>query len=155
MRRAIDAFNEGKVHEANIILNEVESDAKQAINDYRASLKYAEEKRKLVEQSIDELTLKTSMIMADARVSIESRIQQVYIIYEQIDELASEIDYIKEKYNDILNSYAHLLGEYGSYEKSLEIYLRHIEIAKELFGRNSLKLIKSYNNVGCAFLLLG
>ena len=155
MRRAIDAFNEGKVHEASIILNEVESDAEQAINDYRDSLKYAEEKRKLVEQSIDELTLKISMIMADAEVSIESRTQQVYIIYEQIDELASEIDYNKEKYNDILYSYAHLLGEYGSYEKSLKIYLRHIEIAKVLYGRNSFKLTKSYNNVGCIFLHLG
>ena len=80
MRRAIDAFNEDKVHKANIILNEAESDAKQAIDDYRASLKYAEQKRKLVEQSIDELTLKISIIMADANVSIELRIEQVYNI---------------------------------------------------------------------------
>ena len=155
MRRAIDAFNEGKVHEANIILNEAESDAKQAINDYRVSLKYAEQKRKLVEQSIDELTLKISMIMADANVSIESRIQQVCRIYEQIDELASEIDYNKEKYNDILFNYARLLENYGSYEKSLAIYLRQIKISKELYGGNSPQLTKSYNNIGCVFLRLG
>lgn len=155
MRRAIDAFNEGKVHEANIILNEAESDAKQAINDYRACLKYAEQKRKLVEQSIDELTLKISIIMADANVSIESRIEQVYNIYEQIDELASEIDYNKEKYNDFLYNYARLLEDYGSYEKSLTTYLRQITISKELYGGNSVKLTKSYNNIGCVYLRLG
>ena len=155
MRRAIDAFNEGKVHEANIILNEAESDAKQAINDYRVSLKYAEQKRKLVERSIDELTLKISIIMADANVSIESRIEQVYNIYEQIDKLASEINYNKEKYNDILYNYARLLEDYGSYEKALETYLRQITISKELFGGNSSQLTKSYNNVGCVFLRLG
>lgn len=155
MRRAIDAFNEGKVHEANIILNEVESDAKQAINDYRASLKYAEQKRKLVEQSIDELTLKISIIMADANVSIESRIEQVYNIYEQIDELASEIDYNKEKYNDILYNYAHFLEKYGSYEKALETYLRQIKISQELYGGNSSQLTKSYNDIGCVYLRLG
>lgn len=155
MRRAIDAFNEGKVHEANIILNEAESDAKQAINDYRASLKYAEQKRKLVEQSIDELTLKISIIMADANVSIELRIEQVYNIYEQIDELASEIDYNKEKYNDFLYNYARLLEDYGSYEKSLTTYLRQITISKELYGGNSVQLTKSYNNIGCVYLRLG
>lgn len=155
MRRAIDAFNEGKVHEANIILNEAESDAKQAINDYRASLKYAEQKRKLVEQSIDELTLKISIIMADANVSIELRIEQVYNIYEQIDELASEIDYNKEKYNDFLYNYARLLEDYGSYEKSLTTYLRQLTISKELYGGNSVQLTKSYNNIGCVYLRLG
>jgi len=155
MRRAMDAFNEGKIHEANIILSEAESDAKQAINEYRASLKYAEQKRKLVEQSIEELTLKISMIMADANVSIELRIEQVYKIYEQIDELAFEIDYNKEKYNDVLFNYARLLADYGSYEKSVEIHSRQIELAKELYGENSINLINSYNSVGLVFLRLG
>ena len=74
MRRAMDAFNDGKVREANIILDEAEADARRNLEDYKQSKEITELKRQAVINSIEELLLKTSTIMADASIPIEERI---------------------------------------------------------------------------------
>lgn len=102
MRRAMDAFSEGRVREANIILDEAEADAKRNLEDYKQSKEITELKRQAVINSIEELQLKASTVMADASIPIEERIAQTEQIYAQADEMAKEIEYDGEKYAKLL-----------------------------------------------------
>ena len=54
MRRAMDALTEGKVREANIILDEAEADARRNLEDYLQSKEITELKRQNVITSIDQ-----------------------------------------------------------------------------------------------------
>ena len=74
IRRAMDAFEDGNVREANIILDEAERDADKNLADYKQSKEITEQKRQNVLSSIDELLLKTTTIMADMSIVIEERI---------------------------------------------------------------------------------
>jgi hypothetical protein len=102
MRRAMDAFNDGKVREANIILDEAEADARRNLEDYKQSKEITELKRQAVINSIEELLLKTSTIMADASIPIEERIGNTEKLYVQADEMARETEYDKNKFAQIL-----------------------------------------------------
>ena len=155
MRRAMDAFNEGNVREANIILNEAESDAKQYLEEYKRSRVLTEQKRQNVIISINELKLKTNTIIADISMPIEVRISNVKNIYEQADEMAREIEYDKEKYEELLFDFAYFLYEYAYYDMAIRIYQRNIEMREELYGDENDKTITSYGNLGVIYEQLG
>ena len=97
MRRAMDAFNAGKVREANIILDEAEADAQRNLEDYKQSKEITKLKRQAVISSIEELLLKSSTVMADAGIPIEERIEQTDKIYNQAVEMAEEVEYDSKK----------------------------------------------------------
>ena len=155
MHRAMEAFEEGKVHEANIILDEAEHDADRNLTDYRQSKEITEQKRQNVINSIDELLLKTSIIMADASIPIDERIKQTKGLYAKADQLASEVDYDKEKYSNLLFDYAKFLDDYGLYRNAETIYLRQIILAEELYGKEHEKTAISYNNIGTVYDEIG
>lgn len=155
MRRAMEAFNEGNVREANIILNEAESDAKQYLEEYKRSRELTEQKRQNVIISINELKLKTNTVLADILMPIEVRISNVKSIYEQADEMAREIEYDKEKYEELLFDFACFLYEYAYYDMASRIYQRNIEMREELYGDEDDKTITSYNNLGVIYEQLG
>ena len=148
MRRAIEAFEEGKVRESNVILNEAERDAKHNLSDYKKSKELTEQKRQNVIYSIEELLLKTSTLMADVSIPIDERIKQTKGLYEQADQLAIEVEYDKEKYSDLMFDYAKFLYDYGLYFDAEAIYLRQIKFAEELYGKKYEKIISSYNELG-------
>jgi hypothetical protein len=93
MQRAMDAFNDGKVREANIILDEAEADARRNFEDYKQSKEITELKRQAVFNSIEELLLKASTIMADASIPIEERIENTQKTYTLADEMAQGTDF--------------------------------------------------------------
>ncbi len=148
MRRAMDAFNEGKVREANIILDEAEADARKNLEDYKQCKVITELKRQAVISSIEELLLKTSSMMSDNSINIEKRIARTINLYHQADDMANEVDYDKEKYNQLLFDYAEFLYKYGHYKEAEEIYLRQIVIVEALKGKGHPDTAKSYNNIG-------
>ena len=148
MRRAMDAFNEGNVREANIILSEAEKDATDNLEDYKRSREVTEQKRQNVESSIDELKLKASTIMADNSIAIEERIKQAEKVYAQADEMAQEISLDKKNHDDLLREYGKFLRKYAKYDKAIEIYKREIAISEELYGLEHPATATSYNNIG-------
>ncbi|MBR5397236.1 MAG: tetratricopeptide repeat protein [Bacteroidales bacterium] len=98
MRRAMDAFNEGNVREANIILNEAEADAKRNLNDYKQSRMITEQKRQIVIYSLEELVLKISTVRADLSISEWDRFDLTDKLYLQALDIAQEVNYDKKKY---------------------------------------------------------
>lgn len=148
MRRAMDALNEGKVHEANIILDEAEADARRNLEDYKQSKEITEQKRQNVISSIEELLLKTSSGMADGSIAIEERISQVECIYQQAYDMAQEVDYEETKYADLISKYAQFLRDYAKYDKALTFEEELLGIRKKMFGEQHPDTAKSFNNIG-------
>ena len=149
LRRAIEALNEGKVHEANFILNEAEKDAQQNLESYMRSKEITEQKRKNVINSIEVLLLKATSIMADENILINLRIETSDAIYEQAIHTSKEVDnYDKVKYLKILYSYTHFLEQNALYFKALEISKEIVILCKKLFGEKHLQTASAYNLLG-------
>ena len=155
MRRAMDAFNEGKVREANIILDEAEADARKHLEDYKQSKEITELKRLAVISSIDELLLKTSTIMADATIPIQERIERTEEAYAQADEMAQEIELDKKKRLVLLDKYAKHLYNYAKYDKAIELCNREIAMSEDLYGDEHPHTANSFNNIGWVYGCLG
>lgn len=145
MRRAMDAFNDGKVREANIILEEAEADARHNLEDYKQSKEITEQKRQNVINSIEELILKTSTVMADAGIPIEERIDRTDKIYSQAIELAEAVDYDNAKHADLLEKYGEFLQDNASYDNALHYHTLALDIRRKLFGLNHISVASSYN----------
>ena len=133
----MDAFNDGKVREANIILDEAETDARRNFEDYKQIKEVTELKRQAVFNSIEELLLKTSTIMADASIPIEERIENTQKTYTLADEMAQGTDYDEEKYIDLLHGYCHFLSEYAKYD--------------EFYGKGHLNTASIYNDISTIY----
>ena len=155
MRRAMDAFNEGKVREANIILDEAEADARKNLEDYKQSKEITELKRQAVISSIDELLLKTSTIMADTTFPIEERIERTEEVYAQADEMAQEIELGKKKHLVLLDKYTKHLYNYAKYDKAIELCNREIAMSEDLYGEDHPHTANSYNNIGWVYGCIG
>ena len=155
MRRAMDAFNDGKVREANIILDEAEADATRNLEDFKQSREITEQKRQTVICSLEELLLKASTMMADAGIPIEERIDQVDKIYAQADEMAREIGYEKDKYGHLLSLYARFLFDYALYDRAMVVYQRAISAFEGEKGDSSLTVGNLYHELAGVCLLKG
>ena len=151
MRRAIEAFNEGCVHKANIILDEAEKDADNIMDAFKQSKNLTEQKRSAVFASIDELQLKASTMLADISIPIDIRINQVDHIYTKAYTHALESGYNKRKYDKLLADYASFLNKYAHYSKALDIYNRLLCLRKELYGPEHTLIATLYNELGLIY----
>ena len=148
VQRAIQAFEQGNVREANVILDEAEKDANIIIDEFKKSKLITEIKRQAVFHSIEELILKASTVMADSSVIIEKRIKTVSEIYSQADEMASLADYKEEKYEILLFNYANFISTYGSLDLALKLFQRLYALSENLHG-------KTHPNLGVIINCLG
>ena len=148
MRRAMDAFNEGRVHQANLILDEAERDAESIIDKIRLN-------KQLALQSIEELLLKVDTMMADASFPIDERINRTEIIYSKAVKLATEADYDELKFAQLLNSYGLFLKSYARYNIALENLLKALSIRERVLGQMHPDTASSYNDVGTVYEDLG
>ena len=148
MARAIEAFESGDAHRANIILEEAERDADQALADIRQA-------KKIGRSSIDELLLKTSTIMSDTTIQIEERIEQTHNIYQKAVLLAKEIDYDQQKYIDLIDKYSLFLYEFAKYDEALAYNEELLEIHEKILGRDHPDTATSYNNIGSVYYRKG
>ena len=155
MRRAMEAFNEGRVHEANIILNEAERDGEIALQEYKQSKEITEQKRQNVINSMEEILFKCSTIMADISISIEDRIAKTEELYAQADTMAKECDYETEKYEKLLSKYTDFLCKYAKYDKALELEKQLLQICEKLYGLEHPDTASSYNNIGNVYYCKG
>lgn len=156
MRRAMEAFNEGRVGEANTILDEAEHDARLALNALRESRKATEECRQNVIRSIEEILLKCQTTLSDLAIPVEERVRCTERLYVQADDMAREAEYDKAKYCQLLIAYKSFLNYYRLYnDKSLEINLRLCKMTEELYGTEHRDTAMSYHDVGEAYNRLG
>ena len=141
MRRAIELFEQGKVSEANTVLDEAERDADEI-------LRGVNELKSVGKQSVDELMVKASYMLADEKYSIDERIEKVDAIYAKALELAKECDYETEKYEKLLSKYTDFLYKYAKYDKALELEKQILQIRKKLYGLEHPDTAESYNDIG-------
>lgn len=151
MRRAMEAFNEGRVRDANIIFGEAKRDADSALQEYKRSKELTEQKRQTVISSIEELLLNSSTMMADLSLPIDQRIAKTEELYAQADMMAQECDYEAEKYDKLLSGYGEFFQKYAKYDKAEGIYLRLIHIREELYGTEHSSTASSYNDIGTIY----
>ena len=156
MRRAMDAFMDGNVREANIILDEAEKDADAAIEEYRRSKELHKEKRNNVEISIGELRLKASTLAPDLSIPAYERVKLIEDQYRKAESLAQEIGLEGAEYVDILYEHAKFLYEnFDSLDELLQIARLLVNTAERHFGKSNLKTADAYNTLGMVYDLHG
>ena len=148
MRRAMDAFNEGKVREANIILDEAEADARRNLKDYKQSKEITELKRQSVISSIDELLLKTSTVMADVSIPIEERVGLTDMLFAQIDEMALAVEYDVIKFAQKLYDHSVSLFDGVQYNKARYYCEQALQRVIDLLGENNELVANCYDVIG-------
>ena len=144
MKRAIAFFNEGKVSEANAVLDEAERDADEI-------LRGVKELKAVGKQSVDELLVKASYMLADEQYPIEERIEKTHSIYQKALDLATECDYEEEKLYKLFSDYCDFLIKYAKYDEVLEIAQRCVELSKKLYEENHPDTATSYSYIGIAY----
>ncbi len=145
MKRAIELFNEGKVSQANTLLDEAERDADQILCGIQ-------ELKSVGRESVDELLVKVSCTLADERYFIDKRISSAESLYKKALELAHECDYEQKKLHRLLSDYFDFLSKYGRGKESLVIALQGLELSERLFGEKSAEVATCYNEVANAYL---
>ena len=142
MRRAMDAFNEGKAHEANIILDEAEEDARRNLKDYEQSKEITELRRQAAINSIKELRLKIDTVYSDASIFVDKRIKKVEEIYDLVNTIFLTVDSEKDEYYEFLFEYAGgFMVSYGSFQKTNKLLNELLFLHKKLYGNKNLYLV--------------
>ena len=154
VKRAMEAFAEGEVNKADIILSEATQGVAQRREEYIEHKKTGAQMRKNLLADIDALLLKAETVLSNTEKTIEERISEALNAYKEADKTAQEIDCHAEKYIDLLCKYGIFLTDYAYYEEALEVDLRLIRLSEETNGQNETTA-SSYNNIGVVFNRLG
>ncbi|MEE0895017.1 MAG: tetratricopeptide repeat protein [Bacteroidales bacterium] len=147
IKRAMEAFAEGEVNKADIILSEATQGVAQRREEYIEHKKTGEQMRKNLLADIDALLLKAETVLSNTEKTIEERKSEALNAYREADKTAKEIDYPAEKYIELLWKYGIFLADYAYYEES-------IEVNQETNGQNEITA-GSYNNIGIVYHKLG
>lgn len=154
VKRAMEAFAEGEVNKADIILSEATQGVAQRREEYIEHKKTGEQMRKNLLADIDALLLKAETVLSNTEKTIEERKSEALNAYDEADKTAQEIDCPAEKYIDLLWKYGIFLGKYAYYKESIEVNLRFIRLSEETNGQNEITAA-SYNNIGAVYNNLG
>ncbi|MBQ1190758.1 MAG: tetratricopeptide repeat protein, partial [Bacteroidales bacterium] len=154
VKRAMEAFAEGEVNKADIILSEATQGVAQRREEYIEHKKTGEQMRKNLLVDIDALLLKAETVLSNTEKTIEERISEALNAYREADKTAQEIDCPAEKYIELLLKYGIFLIEYAYYEESIEVNLRFVRLSEATNGQNETTAV-SYNNIGVVYENLG
>lgn len=157
LRDAINAFNEGRVHDCNLILDIAKEDARRDYDDFKQSIEIAEVKRQNVISHITEKLFHASSILADAIIPIEERIQRAEELYEEAYQMADDkhVNYPKEHFIDLLFKYSDFLSYYVRYDKAIELCNKLTKLCEGTYGKEHPDTASSYNNIGIVYSDLG
>ena len=151
MRRALEAFNEGKIREANIILDEAGRDGKKALMEYETCRELLEQKRANVILSINEIRLNISTIKSDLSISVNAKNAKIESLYEQVVDMAQKVDYDPMKYVDILRAFAGFLSDIAKYDKALEYGFKELQIRETVLEKEHQDTAICYENIGTVY----
>jgi tetratricopeptide (TPR) repeat protein len=154
VKRAMEAFAEGEVNKADIILSEATQGVAQRREEYILHKKTGEQMRKNLLADIDALLLKAETVLSNTEKTIEKRISEALNAYKEADKTAKEIDCPAEKYIDLLWDYGVFLNDYAYYKEAEKVDLRLIQLSEETNGQNEITAA-SYNNIGNVYDYLG
>ena len=154
VKRAMEAFAEGEVNKADIILSEATQGVAQRREEYIEHKKTGEQMRKNLLSDIDALLLKAETVLSNTEKDITKRKSEALNAYKEADKTAQEIDCPAEKYIKLLNKYGNFLGRYAYYKESIEVNMRFIQLSEETNGQNEITA-SSYNNIGAVYDDLG
>lgn len=147
LRRAIEAFENGNVNLANLLLEENEHEG-----DLLAS--QIERDHRQMHEHIESMSLQAFTVLSEVKIPIDKRIERVAAIYAKADSWAQSSVYEKEKYEKLIFNYARFLYAFGLYNDAERIYLRHIALCEELLGKDSYITAISYNDLGLVYIYL-
>ncbi|MEE1001122.1 MAG: tetratricopeptide repeat protein [Bacteroidales bacterium] len=147
VKRAMEAFAEGEVNKADIILSEATQGVAQRREEYIEHKKTGEQMRKNLLADIDALLLKAETVLSNTEKTIEERISEALNAYREADKTAKEIDCPAGKYIELLWKYGSFLNTYAYYTEAEQVYLRLIQISEDTNGQNVITAA-SYNNIG-------
>lgn len=153
VKRAMEAFAEGEVNKADIILSEATQGVAQRREEYIEHKKTGEQMRKNLLADIDALLLKAETVLSNTEKTIEERISEALNAYKEADKTAQEIDYPAEKYIDLLLKYGYILDDNDYCEEAEKVYLHIVQLSEEMNVQNELTA-HSYNNIGNAYRYL-
>ncbi|MEE0961827.1 MAG: DUF2225 domain-containing protein [Bacteroidales bacterium] len=154
IKRAMEAFAEGEVNKADIILSEATQGVAQRREEYIEHKKTGEQMRKNLLSDIDALILQAEFVLANTDKTIEERISEALNAYREADKTAQEIDCPAEKYIDLLWKYGSFLYDYAYYNEAENVYLRFVQLSEETNGQDETTTA-SYNNIGIVYNNLG
>lgn len=154
VKRAMEAFAEGEVNKADIILSEATQGVAQRREEYIEHKKTGEQMRKNLLADINALLLKAETVLSNTEKDIAKRISEALNAYKEADKTAQEIDCPAEKYIELLLKYGVFLNDYAYYEESIEVNLRFIKLSEQTNGQNETTAM-SYNNIGAIYDDLG
>lgn len=141
MKRAIAMFEEGKVGEANALLDDAERDAEDIVYGI-------EELKDTGKQSVDELILRTSIMLADDTFTIDERIKKVDKTFQKAISLAKLCDYDSVRYYNLLLKYSEFLHTFAKYDRAEEICWQTIHFSEDLYGKQHIYTADAYNELG-------
>ena len=148
MQRAIALFEQGKVSEANLLLDEAERDADQIL----AGVQQLKEAGR---QSVDELMLKASVVLADEHYPIDERISKAESLYDKALALANECSSSEEKQMELLEKVTDFLYKYAKYEKAITLNRTLLDLREKVLGEEHPDTAGSYNNIGLVYAKQG
>ncbi len=147
MRKAWALFQEGKVQEANKLLDWdlLKESAERNRTLFRAQ-------RKAFEKNLQEYLTKATIVMADDSMTMTERVDAASRAYDEAIAIAKEIEWDQEKLAEILLKYAVLLQKQGRVQSSLNLYTDALGIWRSLVIQNH----KSYDaNLGIVLNNIG
>ena len=154
VKRAMEAFAEGEVNKADIILSEANAGVDQRREEYIEHKKTGEQMRKNLLADIDALLLKAETVLSNTDKTIEERKSEALNAYREADKTAQEIDCPAEKYIELLWKYGWCLNAYAYYKEALKVNLRSIQLLEELQCPNEIYAFP-YNFIGVVYWKLG
>lgn len=154
VKRAMEAFAEGEVNKADIILSEATQGVAQRREEYIEHKKTGEQMRKNLLSDIDALLLKAETVLSNTEKTIEERISEALNAYREADKTAKEIDCPAGKYIDLLWKYGSFLNFFAYYEEAVNVNLRFAQLSEETNGQNETTA-DAYNNIGIVYRNLG
>ena len=154
VKRAMEAFAEGEVNKADIILSEATQGVAQRREEYIEHKKTGEQMRKNLLADIDALLLKAETVLSNTDKTIEERISEALNAYREADKTAQEIDCPAGKYIELLWEYGYFLDKYAYYNEAENVYLRFVQLSEETNGQDETTTA-SYNNIGIVYNNLG
>ena len=150
VKRAMEAFAEGEVNKADIILSEATQGVAQRREEYIEHKKTGEQMRKNLLADIDALLLKAETVLSNTEKTIEERISEALNAYREADKTAILVDYTAKEYIRLLFGYSNFLRTYAYYEESENIYLRLISLCESTYGKNEITGT-AYDNLGSLY----
>lgn len=102
-------------------------------------------------EDIEDILAQIEQIKTIPSESVVAMVMRVLSLYREVDRIASATNYDRDKYLQILAEYGDFLYKYGIYGDAEIIYLRNLDLVKELFGEKNSRIALTYSKIGAVY----